>query len=123
MITYSYTTRKNIATLVAIGLCVPIMVLLLMTMHIHIIMNKGLLDREKQRNCCWPKNSKKAKQQLAKQLLKSKPNVFDTVWSKNSIISRFEKGELQINDLITKCSRTVSRYLVILVWTTSDSGE
>ncbi len=107
MLSYFYTTRKNIAMLVVIGLFAPVMTFA--HDHAHVA-HANQSPAQRAAGLLLAEKNKKAKQQLASQLLKSKPNVFDTVWSKNSIISNFEKRELQIDDLISKCSRSVTAF-------------
>ncbi len=122
MSSYSYVTRTRIATLVIIGLFLPIIA----SAHAH-TPSKEQSPAKKASELLLAEKNKKAKQQLANQLLKSKPNVFDSVWSKNSIISGFEKRELQLNDLITKCSRSVTSFgnsgLEQLLIPVADSSE
>lgn len=109
MLSYFYTTRKNIALLVIVSLCAPAMVFAHDHAHTHHNEQESIGSRKAVELRLVEKH-KKAKQQLASQLLKSKPNVFDTVWSKNSIISGFEKRELQLNDVIDKCNRSVTAF-------------
>lgn len=109
MSSYSYVTRTSIITLIIVGLCMPIVASGL-ELSIGISnghdYNHGHVPLKKRTAA----ELKKLKKQLANQLLKSKPNVFDEVWNKNSIISGFEKRELQLNDLIAKCSRSVTSF-------------
>lgn len=109
MSSYSCTTRKNIAKLVLVGLFVPVLASAHAHGHNH-TPQKNQSPAQRAAELALAEKNKKAKQQLANQLLQSKPNVFDTVWSKNSIISGFEKRELQLNDLIEKCNRSVTSF-------------
>ena len=107
MASYSYATRTSIVTLVIIGLFMPVMA----SAHGHAhTPHTAQSPAQKAAELLLAEKNKKIKQQLANQLLKSKPNVFDEVWSRNSIISGFEKRELQVNDLISKCSRSVTSF-------------
>lgn len=106
---YSYATRRSIITLVIAGLCMPVVT---SGLELSLTLSVG---HDHNHNHAPVKNRtaaelKKFKQHVANQLLKSKPNVFDEVWNKNSIISGFEKRELQLHDLITKCSRSVTSF-------------
>jgi len=94
-------------TLVIVGLFVPVIASAHEHTHTH---QTHKSPAQRNADLLLAEKAKKAKQQLANQLLKSKPNMFDTVWSKNSIISGFEKRELQLNDLIAKCSRSVTSF-------------
>jgi energy-coupling factor transporter ATP-binding protein EcfA2 len=105
MITSFYTVRKHIATFIFVGLCVPFLVSADENRQ-----NSQLPRDRKTLEIALTEQTKKEKKQLANRLLKSKANLFDSVWSKNSIISPFEKRELQIDDLITKCSRSVTAF-------------
>jgi energy-coupling factor transporter ATP-binding protein EcfA2 len=105
MITNSITTRQYIF-LTLIGLFVPSILIA----HDHAAIHNDSSTTRKEVELLVAEHNKKVKRQLATQLLKSKPNIFDSNWHKNAIVSDFEKRELQLPDLITKCSRSMTAF-------------